>query len=277
MIHYYSPAKINLFLRIVTKESNGYHCLSSLFQTVSLCDSLTFLPHTSDLLTSNRDDIPLDHSNLVLKALALFKERTGCRECFKIHLDKQIPIQAGLGGGSSNAATTLYALNEITNAQLDVFELKDLGSLIGSDVPFFFSQGRAFCQGRGERITPLPISDTTQVVIVKPSFGLSTSDVYRSLGFSGTVSKDLVIQDLLLAQKRCFDYFNDLEKSAFTLAPKLQEIKLALLQGGFEVVLMSGSGSSFFCLGQGSVPSDIDCLSFNAHFISREIGQWYNP
>ena len=259
----FSPAKINLFLRIISKKSDGYHHLSSVFQTISLGDHLTIEldsksdseSHFNDFLSCSDPSLPTDDSNLILKAVKLFRKKTGCRNSFKIHLEKRIPIQAGLGGGSSNAATTLWGCNQLTNGQISVETLMQWGGELGSDVPFFFSQGTAFCSGRGERVKNLPFFPSFHVWIVKPSFGLSTPEVYRQLNFTDSLNQSaeegVLKQDLeafLCRDCKSFHYFNDLEKSAFALNPSLEKLKTTLLNKGFDVVLMSGSGSAFFCL-----------------------------
>lgn len=127
MLRLFSPAKINLFLHIVSKRSDGYHELSSLFQTITLGDRLTIELSDKDQLSCSDPQLPIDSTNLVLKATALFRKKTGLNPFFKIHLDKKIPIQAGLGGGSSNAATALWGCNLITKANLSSHTLKEWG------------------------------------------------------------------------------------------------------------------------------------------------------
>lgn len=150
----FSPAKINLFLRVVSKEPDGYHHLSSLFQAISLGDTLIMERASTDQLTCDHSFLPTDHSNLILKAIKLFRQRTGCEQAFKVHLIKRIPIQAGLGGGSSNAATTLWGCNQLAQTNLSDSTLMEWGTELGSDVSFFFSQGTAHCTGRGEKSSP---------------------------------------------------------------------------------------------------------------------------
>jgi 4-diphosphocytidyl-2-C-methyl-D-erythritol kinase len=275
MLRLFSPAKVNLFLRVVAKRSDGYHALSSVFQTVNLGDILTIQRHTHDLLTCSDPLIPSDASNLVLKAVQLFRRKTGKELYFKIHLDKRIPSQAGLGGGSSNAATTLWACNQLAGSIASEQQLKEWSSEIGSDIPFFFSQGTAHCTGRGEHVQELPALPVRSLWIIKPAFGLSTPEVYRCLSLPSTdivpcCQKDR--EDFLLGK---MDYFNDLEGPAFQLKPELKELKDSLLQKGFETVLMSGSGSSLFCMGQGRVLLKDEIQSFAARFINRQPHEWY--
>jgi len=272
----FSPAKINLFLRIVSKRPDGYHQLSSVFQAISLGDTLTIDLHDRDELTCSDPHLPRDDSNLVLKATRLFRKKTGYERGFRIHLEKRIPTQAGLGGGSSNAATTLWACAKLANPDIPLNTLKDWGAEIGSDVPFFFSQGTAYCAGRGEIVHHLPSLTQKTVWIVKPAGGLSTPSVYKQLNFGDAVSEKVVRRDLDGFLAGSMSYFNDLEAPAFSLRSDLRALKEVLLEGGFEVVLMSGSGSAFFCLGEGRLPEQEDVEIFPASFISRPLNEWYS-
>ena len=184
-------------------------------------------------------------------------------------------MQAGLGGGSSNAATALWACNQLTNTEVPIDTLKQWGAEIGSDVPFFFSQGTAHCTGRGEKVYPLPALSPRSLWIIKPQGGLSTPEVYRRLHFGHSLSEKVVQCDLESFLSGTLPYFNDLEKGAFEIRPELQSLKKILIDSGFEVVLMSGSGSSFFCLGQGKVPSQSDLTLFSAEYVNRPLLNWY--
>lgn len=132
-----SPAKVNLFLRIVGKRPDGYHELASLFQSISLYDLLHFTPSTQDVLTCTDPSLPIDKTNLIWKAVDLFRKKTNLHTFVKVHLEKNIPTQAGLGGGSSNAATTLWALNQLCGKPATDLQLSQWAGEIGSDVSFF--------------------------------------------------------------------------------------------------------------------------------------------
>lgn len=268
MIRLLSPAKINLFLRVVSKRPDGYHNIASLFQTVSLCDTLTLELHSEDLLTCTDPQIPTDGTNLINKAVQLFRKKTGIKQCFKIHLEKKIPIQAGLGGGSSNAATTLWGCNRLAKINISDKQLQQWGSEIGSDVPFFFSHGRAYCTGRGEVVQPLPPSHSNSLWIVKPSYGLSTPAVYSRLKLSIENREDPLREPIR--------YFNDLEQPAFEIQPDLSRLKHELKETGFETVLMSGSGSSLFCMGDVTPLNNGQLSLFQVRFIHRSYDNWYN-
>lgn len=276
MLRLFSPAKVNLFLRIVSKRSDGYHNLSSVFQTISLGDTLTIEPHMHDELTCTDSLLPIDASNLILKATELFRRKTGLKQGFKIHLIKRIPTQAGLGGGSSNAAAVLWACDQLANTRIPLATFKQWGAEIGSDIPFFFSQGTAYCTGRGESVYHLPALKGRPIWIIKPPMGLSTPEVYRRLNFRDSISEKMIQGDLDAFLLGSLPYFNDLEKPAFEINPELHQLKVSLLESGFEVVLMSGSGSAFFCFGQGSLPERKDLTIFPVHFMNRTLLDWYS-
>lgn len=235
MLKLKSPAKVNLFLRVAGRRPDDYHDLASLFQTVDLYDTLKLTLAESDSLTCKDLSIPVDHTNLILKAADLFRQKTGIDVKVHVDLDKQIPPQSGLGGGSSNAATTLWALNQLCDQPATTEELMRWSGEIGSDIPFFFSQGTAYCTGRGEKVEPRPLK-AVKGWIVKPPQGLCTAKVFQNLK--------------IRKRDQTQEYFNDLEQSAFEILPELAEIKKNLLKSGFNTVVMTGSGSAFFCLGE---------------------------
>lgn len=275
MITLISPAKINLFLQILHPRPDGYHELASLFQTISLHDTIEYSLSTQDSLTCTDPEIPVDASNLIFKAVNLFRLKTNLKFNISIHLEKRIPQKAGLGGGSSNAATTLFALNELFNHPLSIQELKSLGSEIGSDVAFFFSEGTAYCTGRGEIVENLKPLPETNLWIVKPNEGLSTPLIFKNFQMSDAHKKNPqdVLNSFLNGNP---DYFNDLEPAAFRALPALKTFKNDLKNRGFKTVLMSGSGSAFFCI---NCTETIDYNAFTfireAHFLTREKNKWY--
>lgn len=258
-----SPAKINLFLRVKDKRLDGYHNLDTLIQTVDLCDTLYVSLAKEDYITCTNHLAPTDDSNLISKATKLFRVKTGIEDKLHVHLVKRIPIEAGLGGGSSNAATTLWAFNELCGKPATLQQLMQWGAELGSDVPFFFSEGTAFCMGRGEIVQRLPAFTEQKIWIVKPHFGSSTAEVYRNFSPS---SVHFPSESL---------YFNDLEPIAFSLKPQLAKLKNELLAMGFATVVMSGSGSSFFCIGQISSLSIPHTFCYNVAYINRKSSCWY--
>lgn len=272
-----SPAKINLFLRIIRRRSDNYHELASLFQTISLCDYLNITLNDVDQLICNNPLIPLGPSNLIWKAVHLFREKTGMKFSVKIHLDKHIPVEAGLGGGSSNAATTLWAVNSLMGSPVPFDTLQRWSAELGSDVSFFFSPGTAYCTGRGELVRPLSPLPAQKVWIIKPFEGLSTQAVYKQLNLNDLEQRnpEMYLHGFIEGKPR---YFNDLEGPAYTLMPGLLEFKNKLLRIGFEQVLLSGSGTAFACFGdETKISMPVDCPFFQclACFINRPVNSWY--
>lgn len=273
-MRYYSPAKVNLFLRVLDRRPDGYHELSSLFQAISIFDTLDVELSDRDCFTVSNSLIPKDSSNLVLKAVSLFRKKTGISQPFAIALEKRIPTEAGLGGGSSNAATTLWALNALCDNPATTEELMEWGAEIGSDVAFFFSGGTALCTGRGENITSLSQEFPHRSGwVVKPPYGLSTPAVYRALDVQTLPQRDpLMALMQIVAGELC--YFNDLEHAAFRLSPELEQLKNHL-SIDCEHVMMTGSGSAIFCIGDSVQIPDDECWSHPFSFVNRAPNSWY--
>ncbi len=266
---FFSPAKINLFFRIIGKRSDGYHEIASLYQAIDYGDWLLIEPSKKDQFTCSDPDLPMDETNLV-SGRGLFRSHFPCPSV-RIHLEKRIPMQAGLGGGSSNAATVLWALNEICHRPASVDVLCSIGAQIGSDVPFFFSTGTAYCTGRGEILHPvsiLPICGR----LIKPPFGTSTRAVYGEVSPSD-YSKDRPEEALAGFTSSSPLCFNDLEKAAFRLDPRLAHFKRGLCEKGLTSPTMTGSGSAFFCLGS-SIPKIENSIPFQS--IQRCAGEWFS-
>ncbi|MQM13734.1 hypothetical protein Taro_046660 [Colocasia esculenta] len=205
----FSPCKVNVFLRITGKREDGFHDLASLFHVISLGDTIKFSlspTRRKDHLSSNVPGVPVDDRNLIIKALNLYRRKTGSDNFFWIHLDKRVPTGAGLGGGSSNAATALWAANQFNGCLATEKELQEWSGEIGSDIPFFFSHGAAYCTGRGENShltpeqlfiligcclelilfqiveeIPSPISLDLPMVLIKPQEACPTGEVYKAI------------------------------------------------------------------------------------------------
>lgn len=267
-IVFYSPAKINLFFRVLRKRSDGYHEIASLFQAIDLYDRIFITKASIDSLTSSDPELSCGSDNLVMKALALFRSRFPFSFGVSIHLEKRIPSQAGLGGGSSNAATILWALNELSGRPAALEELIEIGAKIGSDVPFFFSLGTAYCTGRGENLSPFALPHPISGWIAKPPFGLSTPLVYQETRVS-----ELIDRDPLLSLGSYPAFYNDLEPAAFRLEPCLLDFKKELERQGFHSITMTGSGTAFFCIGGN--PDKKELIPFRGVF--RDATDWYGP
>jgi len=270
-----SPAKINLFFKVLAKRIDGYHSIASLYQAISLFDTLHFTKADSFRLSSSDPTLPLDGSNLITKAVTLFCQKTGIKPTVHIHIEKHIPVQAGLGGGSGNAATTLWGLNSIYNTGASNDQLALWAAELGSDVPFFFSSGTSYCTGRGEILHDVihpPIQQ--DITIVKPSYGLSTQLVYSKCNPLDlpTVDPAQTLRNILSGK---MDFYNDLEPPSFSLAPQLCSVKHHLLSAGFSHVIMSGSGSAFFCFGTADLSTLQDYYVKPVRFTKRSLTGWY--
>src|SRR2546423_207492 len=181
-----SFCKVNLLLNILGRRADGFHELETVMHPVNLSDTLSFSRKPRSIeLTCNDPGLPADSTNLVHRAAAAFFAQTRISEGVAIHLDKRIPMAAGLGGGSGNAATTLLAMNELFDLPLKPDELHQIAAAIGSDIPFFLQSRPALATGRGEKIQPLnffPALRGTAFILMHPGFGISTAWAYQQLG-----------------------------------------------------------------------------------------------
>jgi 4-diphosphocytidyl-2-C-methyl-D-erythritol kinase len=253
-----TPAKINPVLEVLGKRPDGYHELALVFQAVSLYDELAFFKEKEGVrleVTRSPHPLPADDSNLVLKAAKLFlKEIMKDKGGVHIQLKKEIPLAAGLGGGSSDAAATLRGLDWFFKTGLEEGRLQALAAQLGSDVPFFLTGGTALGTGRGEKITPWEAGPEISLVLVKPDLGLSTPDVYRSgkaVMTNGEKAKGfLPLWREGNIKKIGESLYNGLEPAAFSLLPEVEEIKKQLLDSGALGALVSGSGPTVFALAE---------------------------
>jgi len=244
-----APAKINWFLRVTGKRSDGYHQIISLMEPISLYDTLRF--SLSERLRVSGDPPIPDGENLIYRSASLIREYGKVKSGASIEYKKGIPMQAGLGGGSSDAAATLLGLDRLWRLDLSREDLIRLGSLIGSDVPFFIERRLAIVTGRGEIVKPLGLHTKKTILLIKPPFGVSTGVVYRNLNtYRAPLDEREVIDGLLTEGDRYLSKIasNDLEAPAFHLHPELGEIKKGLTEAGALVSLLSGSGSTVFGL-----------------------------
>lgn len=247
-----APAKINLFLEVLGKRPDGYHELETVMQEIDLADTLTLETTGGGMeLTCSEPGVPCDESNLVWKAVRLFQEETGVRGGVKAHLVKRIPVAAGLGGGSSDAAAALKGLNILHAKGLSDATLMGMAAQIGSDVPFFIKGGTALCRGRGEAVTPLAVRHRFWYVLLYPDIKVSTAEVYNNLRIDLTTEKkdaNLTYKALLSdsGKRLSLSLFNRLEEVALRLYPELQGFKDLLESNLSDGVMISGSGSAIF-------------------------------
>jgi 4-diphosphocytidyl-2-C-methyl-D-erythritol kinase len=268
-----APAKLNLFLEILGRRADGFHELETLMVPIDLFDSLSFksLPPAangdagelilevrpgisgfSDCATS---DTPTGAENIVVPALELLRERSGCRFGARVELVKRIPVAAGLGGGSSDAATALRLANDGWGLHWNMERLSELAGEVGSDVPFFLESGAAICRGRGEKVSRVRGMRPIHLVLVKPPEGLSTAEVYRahaercdvSIGESSRGPSALEFIDGFGSWKNPGRWMrNRLQEAAATVSPWVDRLRAAFDQLDFGGHQLSGSGTAYF-------------------------------
>lgn len=257
-----SPAKVNLYLKILGKRADGFRELETVMAALSLADQMRFDVKPKELtLECDAKEVPVDDTNLARRAAKLLREKFNVRQGAHITIRKQTPIGGGMGGGSSNAATTLRALNDLWNLKASASELQSIAALLGSDVPFFLQPGVALCRGRGEIIAPLAKDqcgglEGLSVVLVNPGFGVSTSWAYKAYAARGGADAEGKRQAVRLLEALnvgtvdaiAAELFNSLEAPVFHKYPILNMLKRALLQAGAAGALMSGSGATVFGL-----------------------------
>ncbi len=250
-----APAKINLGLDVVKRLENGYHQVHMIMQTVGLFDTLTVTATEKPgiTLTTNREDLPINEDNLVYKAAQLLLAKYPQQQGLSIHLEKNIPIAAGLAGGSSDAAACLKAVNEIFSLGLSREQLMDDGKTLGADIPYCILGGTAISQGIGEILTPLPPAPATYVLLVKPNASISTKYVYEHLNLTEDTHHpdiSLLLKDL---EEKNMPQFathmeNILETVTLPICREISIIKETLAQSPTMGALMSGSGPTVFGL-----------------------------
>lgn len=248
-----APAKLNLSLRVLRKREDGFHELDTLMVRLpGLCDQLSFTPAEEDVFSCNDPGVPADGSNLVLKALAAYRAASGFTQPLAIHLEKRVPHGAGLGGGSSDAAATLRAVDRLNGDALGTERLMEIAATIGSDIPFFLGPPAARATGRGEKIEAVVEPPELPVLLLKPNFGVATPDAYKRW----SVSQELPGISYAPQVFPWGELVNDLERPVFEKHLFLAETKAWLL-GRPEVAgaLMSGSGSTMFAILKADEPA----------------------
>ena len=244
--------KINISLDIVGKREDGYHLLKMIMQNVDLYDSMSFQKCNKGInISCNKPYIPTDDKNLVYKAAKLFLETYNINEGVNIYLKKNIPVAAGMAGGSTDAAAVFKTLKQLFKVDVDDQELMKLGVKIGADVPFCMIGGTALCEGIGDIITPLAPFKNQILVLVKPNFGVSTKEVYKNLDIS-KIFKHPDTEGLIKAMEEeklidvCNGMKNLLENVTLRKYPVLKRIKEDMVRMGSMGAMMSGSGPTIF-------------------------------
>lgn len=263
-------AKINLTLDVLSKRQDGYHDLQSIMQTVSLQDDIIIQIETGKpwALTCNKDGIPCDRRNLAWKAAEVFLSAAEKNpDGISIHIEKRIPSEAGLGGGSSDAAAVLRALNRHYDYPFSITALAELGSLVGSDVPFCVQKGTAMAEGRGERLRMLPdMPKNCWIIICKPEFSVSTPALYKKIDEveisvrpdHGVVEDALRCGDLKKLSQNVYNVFEPLVSAEH---PELDAIKVICRKHGALGVQMTGSGSAVFAITAEENTAEAICAS----------------
>jgi 4-diphosphocytidyl-2-C-methyl-D-erythritol kinase len=257
MMQVRAPAKINLSLKILGRRSDGFHEIETLIVPVSLWDEIEIDKHPTGKgieFACNDASVPKGDDNLIVRAAKTFFERTKVKSGVSIRLTKKIPHGAGLGGGSSDAASMLLVLNELFEMKLPREALAKMAETIGSDVPFFIYQSAAICKGRGELITPAKLREEFSLLLLKPEFGVSAAWAYQRWRDSQEVSGVRYQPQEFAGQS----FVNDLERPVFEKFVFLAQMKMWLLkQPEVGAALMSGSGSTMVAVMRPNADADV--------------------
>ncbi len=250
--HVLAPAKLNLFLHITGRREDGYHLLQSVFMLIDWCDTLHFETRADGQLSREDLTVPLPADDLVLRAAQALKNASGSTLGAHIAIEKTIPAQAGMGGGSSDAASTLLALNRLWGLNWPLSKLLPLGLALGADVPFFLRGHNAWVAGIGEQITPVSVPER-RFVVLKPNAGLETARIFRDQGLQRN-TETATITDFAVHP---FDFGrNDLQPVAQALCPEIDQALQWLTTFGLSP-RMTGSGSAVFA----QLPSEVEMPS----------------
>jgi len=250
-IHIRSYAKINWTLEVLSRREDGYHELRTIYQTVSLYDELRITATDGSIeIVCNDPRVPCDETNLAFKAAAQLLQAAGISKGARIETEKRIPVAAGLGGGSSNAAAALLALVKLWEIEIDERELAGIAAALGSDVPFFLIGGTALGVGRGEEVSSIEQLHCEQLLLVNPGFAVSTREAYEKLSRLTRSEAAFNIPLALLAAKGISGLplvaRNDLEDAVLADHPEIAEVKRRLSSLGAIHAQMSGSGATVF-------------------------------
>ncbi len=273
-----SPCKVNLILNILGKRADGFHELETVMQPVNVFDEIRLERGGEGIqLSCSHPELPTDSKNLVYRAADAFLKLHNLRAGVRIHLTKKIPLAAGLGGGSGNAATTLLGMNELFGSPLPVKALESIAATLGSDIPFFLHDQPALATGRGEQVRPLenfPALKGKAFFLVHPGFGISTPWSYQNLarfpealnGRPGRAEKLVSLLQSRDLKTAAAEIYNSLEAPAFDKFPVLALYKEFLRENGAQVSLMSGSGSTTFAIAENLPAAEHLAEKFKAQF-----------
>ena len=281
-LHKSSPCKVNFLLNILGKRADGFHELETLMHPIKLFDQLAFSDAPQGIqLTCSDASLAVDSSNLVHKAATAFLKAAEIQQGVRIHLEKKIPMAAGLGGGSGNAATTLLGLNELFGNPLTSDRLRSLAESLGSDVPFFLQSKPALATGRGEKIAPMDHFGCLKgmfLFLVHPGFGIATAWAYKELarfpeafhGQAGRAQKLIRLLQRSSLTEASAEFYNSLEAPALEKYPILGLYQEFLRAEGAMAALISGSGSSTFAI----MRSEAEAIAVQKKFLSKFGNCW---
>lgn len=275
-------AKINIGLRILGKRSDGYHDIETIFHQIDLYDELLFEPAETVELTTTSPDVPGDSTNLCIRAAQLFREHTGHREGVAIRLTKCIPVGAGLGGGSSNAAAVLLALNKLWHVGMKTAELQSLAANLGSDVPFFIQGGSAAGTSRGEILDHFHLQIPYWILTVTPPIHISTAWAYANVRADnvtgGMVRLRTIVEENLASAPNMQAYIkNDFEGLVYRTYPEIHHLKEGLEKAGALFTQLSGSGSTVFGFFQERTGAQSVARKFPSTFVTSLTTQNFKP
>lgn len=265
-------AKINLGLHIVGKRTDGFHDIETIFHRTSLCDDIRLEPSDRISITCSVPGVPDDESNHCWKAVSLLRNELGIEKGASIHITKRIPMGAGLGGGSSDAATVLRMLPALWNIPAPMELLHSVALRIGSDVPYFLTDSTAYAEGRGERLRPVPLDLPYWILLVNPNIHVSTPWAYGALAArrNGAFPVRPSLGERFAADPMgtILSAENDFEEVVFQQHPAISAVKQQLLNAGAVSSIMSGSGSTVYGLFTDADTARNAALSFtNAMFV----------
>lgn len=268
-------AKINLCLDVVGKREDGYHDLKMIMVPINFYDVLEMEFAEKTTLELNRDYLPINDKNTIIKAIHIMQERYNIEEEFRCRLEKHIPTRAGLAGGSADAAAAIRMINRMCNLHLTKDEMITAGKEVGADVPFCILNRPAFVEGIGEKITTFSCNPDFYLLLIKPRKGVSTAEAFHIVDEQEGIHPDCKAMQKALEYN---DYEgiivslgNSMENAAMTLVPEIRKAKQDLLELGFDGVLMSGSGSTVFGITRDVelLDSSIDVLKKKRYFVRK--------
>ena len=262
-------AKINLCLDVVGKREDGYHDLKMIMVPINFYDVLEmeFAPETT--LELNRDYLPINDKNTIIKAIHIMQEKYNITEEFRCRLEKHIPTRAGLAGGSADAAAAIRMINRMCNLHLTKDEMIAVGKEVGADVPFCILNRPAFVEGIGEKISTFSCSPDFYLLLIKPRKGVSTAEAFHIVDEQEGIHPDCKAMQEALEYNDYDDIIsslgNSMENAAMTLVPEIRKAKQDLLDLGFDGVLMSGSGSTVF-----GITKDVELLDRSIDILKKK-------